>query len=49
MGYPGHGLLGSDLLTMCRHAVFVGKEGDGVHCEFMGCSEHSDGNFLSNF
>ena len=36
----------SDLLTMCRKTVFVRKDRDGVHREFMSCAEDTDGDFL---
>lgn len=36
------------LLTMSRQPIFIRKDRDGVHSQFMGGSEYTDGNFLSN-
>jgi hypothetical protein len=36
-----------NLLTMCRKSVFVRIDGNGMHSELMGRSEHADGDFLS--
>jgi len=34
------------LLAMSGEAILVGIDRDGVHGEFVGCAEDSDGNFL---
>jgi hypothetical protein len=31
---------------MGRHPVFIGEDGDGVHGEFMGSPEDTDGDLL---
>ena len=33
-------------MSVSRHTILVRVDGDGVHCEFVGCSEDTDGDFL---
>ena len=34
------------LLTVCGEPILKGKDSDGVHREFVGSTEHTDGDFL---